>query len=840
MRKIIYLIILICFLVVLPVWAVEDDMVILQEQSTNFSEWSDFTGERYFKSKFELMEERKEKTLQLKNQFNHRFKAEHVGDFDYLSVRKSRAPLRILRDNIRRKTAEFKAKYDAKHPKKENSDGMVVDANGMPIDESQVEQQSKEGNSEQKAEIKQEHQSENANSEVNTQMSGTASVSSEQIQEQNAETAQRQIEPDDEKVMTEEQLLSEPDNDVADTKNEDTSDSQELSAESIVTEEDENEVLQDEKDALQTLVKCKVSKYLPETGEIEGVGDVKIFFPSQRVSMYADRMTYNTASGIIQLFDNVKIIYKGREIFGDYMKFDMNDESGIIQNPSMTDYVINLVAENGYMFGDTIIAENGSMKSESGEILRLTSSGFGQQNVRKILLPQEELGFLANDVHGNRYTVKVNEINIKTDGEHDRVSLKHPKVYSNRTGRKIFAVPSMTFYTNKEHDYFEANYPELGSLSEFGMYLGPGFVFEMPKGSTLKILPTINYRNRFGFGGLARFNSATNKTEFGYNTAASRHVLKGIQRLDDYLFLQYGANTYLDSWFLGQDWVGSAAELIYERGFGYDDFLYDSADLRFRHRLSAGFFKENSRDLYNDDFRGYHRMSTARFRYMMELNQTLWKLFKDEDRTHYDGWKRAKLSLVTQGSAALYGTGDTQFIARFGPRISTQYRAWAQDVGVFISAADDNTPIRTMDAYRSGRSNIYAREYLRLNKYITIGLYCSYNLTGSVYDYQSKKDKLRESTFYVALGPDDLKLSLGYDFIRENSYIGFSMAMNTKGSSIDYKKLEIKSPDRFGKSEGEESGIGDEIFTPPPSPYRTRAVVRDFEDATERVKGEPL
>ncbi len=794
MYKFRYLVILICFLFYIsPAFSIEDDSVVVQQQSTGFTELSDYTGEKFFKSVFELNEERAEQRQQLKTEYDSKFHPEYSGHFDYLATRKSKAPLRIVRDAVSRKKAELVKKWNAKFSKNKNQETVTVDANGVQ---------------------------EGIQDDVQDDNSDAKAITSD--------------------VANEENNISNSENNVeqSNVNNVEIRDKQEITTASS-DEEDVNEVLEDEKNALQSMIKCKVTKYLPETGEIEGIGDVEISFPAEKVMMLSDRMIYNMSSGIIQLFDNVKIIYKGKEIFGDYMKFDMNDESGILKNPSMDDYTINIVAENGYMFGDTIIAENGYLKSESEEMLELRSSGFGQ-NLRKLFIPKEELSFLVNDVDNNKYTVKVDEININAKDAHDKITLKNPKVFSNKTGKKVFALPSMTFYTNKERDYLEAGYPELGSFSEFGMYLGPGFVFETPKGSTLKVIPTINYKNKFGFGGLARFNSATNKTEFGYNTAAQRVMLKGIQRLDDHLYFQYGANTYIDNWFLGNSWLGKGGELVYERGFERDNFLYENADLSFRHRLSAGLLRENERGNNNNNYSGYHRMSTLRFKYMMELDQTLLKLFSGEDRTHYDGWKKAKLSLITQGSAAVYGTGNTQFIGRIGPRLSTQYKFWAQDLGFFLSAADDNTPLVSMDAYRYGRSNVYIREYLRLNKYLTLGLYGSYNLTGSVYDYQSKRDKLREASVYLAFGPDDLKLNVGYDFIRQNTYFGFSMAMNTKGSTIDYKKLEIKNPEQFGKVKGEVSGIEQQSFSPPPSPYRSKAGVRDLEDTTNYVESEPL
>jgi len=732
-----FIILAICFFcLALPGIAIEDT-VVLQEDSTNMTGIEDYTGETFFKSYFEIQEERKLKNQELRDKYYRSFRPEYSGDLAQYFIRNSKAPGRVMRDSLRAKITKFKENR-ANKKSKENQE-VVVDANGVPVENS----------------------------------------------------------------------------------------------------EEINEVLEEENEAVQTLIKCKLTKYLPETGEIEGVGDVSIFFPEDDVKMYSDRMTYNTTTGIIQLFDNVQIIQNGETVYGEYMKIDTNDESGLLKKPSLSNGVIDLVAENGYMFGDTIVTENGRITSTTDDIYYMRSAGFGEA-VKRLVIPREELSFVFNDVDNNRYMVKVNEIKITSKASHDTIKLKQPKIYSNKTGKKILSLPSMTVYTNKERDYAEANYPELGSFSSFGMYAGPGIVFEAPFGSTLKLLPTVNYKNNFGFGFLGRLQSGSNKTEFGYSTASSMYLLKGFQRLDDHLLLQYGANTYMNDWFLGSSWVGQAAEMIYERGFDYDDFLYENGDLNFRHRFSAGYIKENDKNRSNKTRRGYHNMSTMRFQYMLQLTQKLYSMFNEEDRTHYDGWRRANLYLIAQGAASLYGTGDTQFIGRIGPRISTQYKNWAQDVGVYFSTTEDNTPFRSVDQYRYGRASVYLREYWRVHRLLTLGLYTTYNLSGSVYDYQSGRENLREATFYLALGPDDFKVNLGYDFIRENSYFGVSMALVTKNSTVDYNRFEIKNPETFGKVKGEPNDVVPPEFTPPSSPYRSRAVVSDVDDKTTYMQGEPL
>jgi len=724
------------FIFIMPVFSVEE--ITIDEKSNSMSEFSDFTGENFFKSAPTLNDERQKNIDEQRMEYNKKFRPYFTGSFDY-SSKKTMPPLK----KFRLKIAKFKNNKTDKN--KDNS--TYVDANGS-------------------------------------------------------------------------------------------------------IQEEVNEVANEEKSETQAFMKCKTVKYLPQTQEMEAVGNIEITFPKQGTIITADRMTYNQAGNIIQAFDNVKVIKGDKVVSGDYMKINMNEETSVIDNIKTSELNFTIHAENGYMFGDTILSTNGKISSEHDNILSLTSPGFGDE-ITKMIIPESDKTFIIKDIDSHKLVVKVSDINIKAKKSHDTIQLKNMKVY-NKAGKKLVSLPSFTFYTNKEQDYFEGNFPELGSYPEFGMYAGPGLVLETPFGSTLKLMPIVAKRDKIGFGGIAKFKSGTNKTDVGYNTSSKHIMIKGRQRLDDYLTAQYGANSYMDEWFLGSSWLGYGGELVYERGYKADEFMLKNTNTFFTHRASAGMFQQNSRDKDNDKYRNdshfknFNAIGTARFKYMAEIRQNIYSYnrshkYSKEDIVNND-LRNLELDIIGQTSSALYGTGDTQFIGRIGPRLTTQYKNWKQELGYFLSGYYDHSPLITMDAYRYGHSNIYLREYLRAHKYLTLGFYGSYKLSNDIeYDFQSTKNsKFREATFYVALGPDDFKLNLGWDIIRNSTYFGISMAMNTKGTDLEYDRLEIKNPDKLGKSDGEINTKEHTDFVSPPSPYRTKAIVTDIEDQTTIMNGENL
>ena len=86
--------------------------------------------------------------------------------------------------------------------------------------------------------------------------------------------------------------------------------------------------------------------------------------------------------------------------------------------------------------------------------------------------------------------------------------------------------------------------------------------------------------------------------------------------------------------------------------------------------------EDNDRNYYGEKIHSTGK-ATTRFRYMAEIAQTLYHYEKPENKFFFD------LSVALQGSAAVYGTGDTQFIGRIGPRAHVQYKNWMQDLGYF-------------------------------------------------------------------------------------------------------------------------------------------------------------
>lgn len=561
---------------------------------------------------------------------------------------------------------------------------------------------------------------------------------------------------------------------------------------------------------------CDNVKYIEEKNEVEATGHPVLYFPPQEVTLKADKMVYNTVSNVIKAYGNVEIIKQGESIFGDYVQINMNEETTLLTNMNAQRMNLRIKAKNAQTVDNKIILEDGDMQAAHSYVARFKTRILGT-NLNSMIIDDDDRSKL--DPTGNaKVELDAKEIDVDAQKDHNIITVKGGDLSYN--DRHLFDFKSLKIYADKKGDYFEANYPEFGTRSRIGAFLGPGFVFKTPFSSVVKVIPFVNYRSGFGVGGAVKYRSATNYTELLYGSAEDVFVARGKQQLDDKLYVQYGVNSYMDDWFLGNRMANYGVELVYNDGKRYKNFLAPKRDLTFKNRFTAGYMEDNDEARYDSKNMTSSGLGTTRFRYMADVSQNLWRYENREEL------KIVSLDLAMQGSVALYGTGDTQVIGRIGPRLHTQYKYWMQDIGYFASAYQDDSPMQMFDAYRYGHSNLYLREALRVSKYLTIAYATSINLT----DDAPNGKQWQENAFIFAIGPDDFKISLGYDFMRQNTYFGVNVAIDTKNSQLNFDKMVIKNPDRLASTKKDIKEITFEEQKPQEKVKRTYAEVIEIED----------
>lgn len=616
----------------------------------------------------------------------------------------------------------------------------------------------------------------------------------------------------------------------------------------IETVDEENSEIVNEPQT-KILLECKEMEYLSDLKEIQARGGAKLIFPEQNMVATADTMIYNQKEAFIKMFDNVVIKRGDNEMTGEYMKIDLNEEIGVLDNVKSSGYEIETVAEKGIMYGDTTIQENGHLVVAKSFNIKTRSGMYGDPEIQY----RDEDKYTYEDMtHNSKFVIKTSHIIVNSKKDLDKITLKNIELH--RNGKRILKLPSTTLYQNKERDYFEGNYPELGSRSKLGFFVGPGMVLELPKGAIFKVIPMLNYKGNVGIGGIGKFRSSTNMTEIGYGTAANLFTVKGRQELDKNLYVNYGMNSYLPNGFLGEGWAKYAADVVFEKRTSVSNFMGYKKPLHFEQIVSAGYIQDDgsqenydgwNKGIFDDNHKKLksNNVGTVRLRYMLDMYQTLYH-HENHDKLFF-----ADLYLYMQGAASLYGTGDTQFIGRIGPLLRTQLKYWVQEIGYYQSAYHDGTPMPIFDAYRYGSSNAYLRESVKLSKMLMLSWYGSANLSGDA----PNKQILQESKVVLGIGPDDLRLNIGWDFVRQNSYIGFAIDMDAKGSEIYYDKMEIKNPDNFGTKDkhglaaleqmDESQDLKYNVYKPVyphKKEYLEKCEVIDIEDASLRMENEKV
>ncbi|MBR6099482.1 hypothetical protein IKP85_07020 [bacterium] len=562
------------------------------------------------------------------------------------------------------------------------------------------------------------------------------------------------------------------------------------------------------------ILDCDKLNYDDDTSELEAVGNPVMKFPPQKAAIKAKRITYNTESNIIKAYDDVEITKDDSTIYGDYVMINLNDESSIVTNMKTEKMNMFINAKEVVASEDTLELRDGSMSGDKHYTLRLRSGMMGTR-LGNIVVPEDQQSNISKD--GLDIQVKAQEIYVTAKKYHDVVTVKNADIYFK--DKYIANLSSLTSHTNKGQEYFEANYPEFGTIPRIGMFAGPGFVFDVPNGATLKVIPFANYKNKFGIGAGLKYRSGTNYTEMYYGSANDMLVMRGRQFFDDRFFMQYGINSYQDDWFLGSNMAKYRVEAVYRDSTIIPHTLGYGRSARYRQRVSFGYMQNSNYDRKGERIKSSN-MGTTRLKYMAELSQNLYS-YANEDNT-----LQAQFNWRLQGSAAVYGTGDTQFIARTGPVLHTQYKRWIQDIGYFVTGTHDETPLRKVDLYRYGRSTLTLREAVRINKYLTMAWRISSALSNDAPNHKT----FQENGLFLSIGPDDLKVTLGYDFIRDRTYLLLNTALDLKGTKVDYKKLVIKNPESLGRDKSEKVEPITFDYGPKTKVKRTHAQVINIED----------
>lgn len=519
---------------------------------------------------------------------------------------------------------------------------------------------------------------------------------------------------------------------------------------------------------------CDNMEYFEDKKEIVGTGNATVVFVENNSVMTADKIIYNHDLNYIEGIDNVRMNRNGTVMEGDYTKVDLNYGNALTDNPVVNDFTIKIVAKSGLLTTDTLEAYDGiATTTNDGEFQFYSAqhASFFETEINRDMYRR----FYPKEyrARNKKYHIKTKELYLDSTDGHDTLTFKNADIYYGKV--LMMKGTDLKLSTDKTQSFVETTVPEVGSMRYVGSYVGPAFVFNTPKSSTLRLAPLLVFDENLGVGLLARFRHKRNTTQAIYSTAAKEFVARGRQQLGDTdFFLEYAHMAYMNDWFFGSNISKYLLQLAYQK-----QFIYPELGMSISHRATAGYLTDEE-----------NKMGTARFRYQAMLTKNLVEFY------NYDKKLYAGLDLITQGMMGVYGTGDSIGVFRIGPSIRTQYKGWGQRITYFQTGVGGESGLPTTDGYRYGGANVQIIENLRLNKYFSLGYFASLNLNND--DYLTH-NMFSESRIMVSFGPENAKLSLGYDMIRQGAALNYTALVNLKNHDIAFKKLFVKNPDKVGK-----------------------------------------
>lgn len=517
-------------------------------------------------------------------------------------------------------------------------------------------------------------------------------------------------------------------------------------------------------------------EYNNETNEVTAKGHVVVITKPDNTKLTADRGVFNRSSNIIKLYDNVTLYKDGGKMTGDYMVINLNEENILMNEPTLDYTTFKITGREGYAYANKIESVNGEIALAQKMDVVLASYGFGGGIYDTTIVPQDLATHEMRKQRAEPFKIHTKEIVIRSDKDHDNITFKNADVYYKKF--KLATASNIQIYTDKEQKYVETNIPEIGSMSNFGTFIGPGFVTKAPFGSTLKIIPVVASSDGVGFGGIVRARSKRNFTEAAWNSGSNDVILRGKYKFNDDLRLEYARHAYVDEWFYGARRPGVLAQLVHHKVWDVPNL-----DATFAQRITGGFVSEYDLEKPENDFNG-----TARLRWQGELSKSIYSIGDKEQDMFLD------FRAVAQAGATVYGTGDTSGVFRIGPYVYSRVKNWGSRINLAIAGIHGCSPYR-FDEYRYGKVSVTIDENYRLNKYIAVG----YQGTFTPLKDNPEEDLIAENKFYVVAGPEDVKVAFSYDTKRELAVFDVLFLLGSDAMKTKYDKLTIENIQTLGK-----------------------------------------
>jgi hypothetical protein len=574
-------------------------------------------------------------------------------------------------------------------------------------------------------------------------------------------------------------------------------------------------------------------------------GAVHMVISEQNSELYCDKLTYDRNQELAIAEGRVIIIKNGQRTEGQYAKIDLTRRSALI-NDALTDIsAVRVKAKQSFVNDNEIILENGKMIisgalyqqfAASGGLHNIsqgTGKGSQQAKLRRAYSKKvyenrnamtNQLSYAQQQLYGvgpngatnappqvanfddspdkvSRLSLKAKEIEVvRHEDNYDKITLKHPSLYLGRF--KLLNMPDTDFSYDSDSRNVQYLGPDIGSYRSYGgAYAGPGWDFHVGPGS-LRLSPVASYgspgfwssngkdgkqiKNGLGFGGIAHYRDPKTTIDLAYNSHVGSPIFYGDRTLFGSVHLMASHNDLYTNGLLGQNerptYIAQLTDYRVLKNFNkFQVTSFESLG------VAKDNFYPNFRENYFVSSKGGDPQTLGRAQLQLQLSNTAPLLRFG---------KYASLGMRAQLLTSAYSSGDFLAMGRIGPTLNMMLlnNHLQTSLGYTVTQSIGKSPF-VFDSYYGGAQNVSLNNLFRVNKFLSIGNQGSYSLNRD----NARKSLAVGNMMYLLVGPQDLKATIGYDFINSRSYFGLNYFPGNKNSVVQYDKMRIIQPDNYAQ-----------------------------------------
>jgi hypothetical protein len=586
-------------------------------------------------------------------------------------------------------------------------------------------------------------------------------------------------------------------------------------------------------------------------------GSAHVVISEQNSELTADKVTYDQNSGMLIAEGHVVIIKNGQKTLGTYAKIDLNRSSALINDPVTTVKAIRIKAQKSFVSNNYIELEDGKFIISGqgmnelnktgglGNASNATGKGAAQNRLKReyfkkirdqraMFAPLDPVALALHQQRGpteynfqddknsvSRFSLKAKEIEVRrTEDGIDDVSLKSPSLYLGKY--RIGMMPENEFAFDNGSKQYTYLGPDIGSQRNLGgAYIGPGWDFKLGRGF-VRFSPVASLGNPGfvanngkdgkdkgfgpGLGAMMHYRDADTTLDLSYNTRVGAPVGFLDRKLfgSDNTHLMASVNDFYTNGLIGQterpNYIAQVTDYRVLKEF--NNFMLTSFE-------SVGWARDNffptNRENYFVSPTSDDPLSAGRVQLQAQI-QNIKPLLQAGSHVNF--------GLRGQVAGSAYSSGDFLGILRGGPTMNVNFKKFRTSVGYFQTVTAGQSPF-VFDAYIGGAQNLSLDNTFFINKYLILGTHQSLNL---------RRDNARNAlavgnSIYMLVGPQDIKMQLGYDIVNQRSSFGLQYYPGGKNTVVNFDKLKIYQPQSYGldkptpaSEQGAKSALTKKIF----------------------------